>query len=65
MVGAIALEVLSETGFVVSWRNIVDPDRLLERDGRGSRMDQRVARAQLGRGLVVPGGSVGVMGVGG
>lgn len=37
--GAIALEVLSETGFVVSWRAIVDPDRLLERDGRGRRMD--------------------------
>jgi uncharacterized membrane protein YbhN (UPF0104 family) len=63
--GAIALEVLSETGFVVSWRAIVDPDRLLERDGRGRRMDQRVAWAQLGGGLLVPGGSLGGMGVGG
>jgi uncharacterized membrane protein YbhN (UPF0104 family) len=65
VVGAIALEVLSETGFVVSWRGIVDPDRVLERDGRGRRMDQRVAWAQLGGGLVVPGGSLGGMGVGG
>jgi uncharacterized membrane protein YbhN (UPF0104 family) len=65
VVGAIALEVLSETGFVVSWRGIVDPDRVLERDGRGWRMDQRVAWAQLGGGLLVPGGSLGGMGVGG
>ena len=65
VVGAVLLEVLSETGFVVSWRAIVDPDRVLERDGRGSRMDQRVAWAQLGGGLLVPGGSLGGMGVGG
>ncbi|HEY1516843.1 MAG TPA: lysylphosphatidylglycerol synthase domain-containing protein [Solirubrobacteraceae bacterium] len=65
VVAAIALEVVSETGFVVSWRAIVDPDRLLEQDGRGWRMDQRVAWAQLGGGLLVPGGSLGGMGVGG
>ena len=65
VVGAVLLEVLSETGFVVSWRAIVDPDRVLERDGRGSRMDQRVAWAQLGGGLLIPGGSLGGMGVGG
>lgn len=65
VVGAIALEVLSETGFVVSWRRIVDPDKVLQRDGRGWRMDQRVAWAQLGGGLVVPGGTLGGMGVGG
>jgi uncharacterized membrane protein YbhN (UPF0104 family) len=63
--GAIALEVASETGFVVSWRRIVDPDKVLQRDGRGWRMDQRVAWAQLGGGLLVPGGSLGGMGVGG
>jgi uncharacterized membrane protein YbhN (UPF0104 family) len=65
VIGAILLEILSETGFVTSWRKIVDPDRLLERDGRGERMDQRVAWAQLGGGLLVPGGSYGGMGVGG
>ena len=35
VVGAIALEVLSEFGYVVSWRAIVDTENLLERDGRG------------------------------
>ena len=62
---AIVLELLSETGFVVSWRRIVDPDRVLQRDGRGWRMDQRVEWAQVGGGLLVPGGSLGGMGVGG
>jgi uncharacterized membrane protein YbhN (UPF0104 family) len=65
IVGAILLEVISETGFVIAWREIVDPDRVLDADGRGWRMDQRVAWAQLGGGLVVPGGSLGGMGVGG
>jgi hypothetical protein len=65
LVGAIALEVVSETGFVVSWRGVVDPEHVLEREGRGRRMDQRVAWAQLGGGLVVPGGSLGGIGVGG
>jgi uncharacterized membrane protein YbhN (UPF0104 family) len=64
VVGAIALEVLSETGFVVAWRAIVDPERVLEDDGRGRRMDERVAWAQLGGGLLLPGGSLGGMGVG-
>jgi uncharacterized membrane protein YbhN (UPF0104 family) len=63
-VGAIALEVLSEAGFVLSWREIVDPDRVLERGGHGRRLDRRIAWAQLGGGLVVPGGSLGGMGVG-
>jgi uncharacterized membrane protein YbhN (UPF0104 family) len=65
VVGAIALEVLSETGFVIAWRAIVDPARLLEGNGRGRGMDQRVAWAQLGGGLLLPGGSLGGMGVGG
>lgn len=65
VVGAVVLEILSETGFVICWRDIVDPDHLLERDGRGRRMDQRVAWTQLGGGLLVPGGSLGGMGVGG
>jgi uncharacterized membrane protein YbhN (UPF0104 family) len=64
VVGAIAIEVVSETGFVIAWRRVVDPEHVLERDGRGRRMDQRVAWAQLGGGLLVPGGSLGGMGVG-
>ncbi len=31
--GAIVLEFLSETGFVIAWRRIVDPDRVLEPTG--------------------------------
>lgn len=64
VVGAIALEVLSETGYVMSWRAVVDPDRLLERDGRGARTATRAAWAQLGGGLVLPGGSLTSIGVG-
>ena len=64
IVGAIALEVVSETGFVIAWRGVVEPERTLQRDGRGRRMDQRVAWAQLGAGLIVPGGTLGGMGVG-
>jgi uncharacterized membrane protein YbhN (UPF0104 family) len=61
---AIALEVLSETGFVVAWSAIVDPENVLGQGGRGRGWDQRVAWAQLGGGLVVPGGAWGGMGVG-
>jgi uncharacterized membrane protein YbhN (UPF0104 family) len=62
--GALALETISEMGFVVSWGAIVDPDSLLTADGRGQRMDNRVAWAQLGGGTLVPGGSYGGLGVG-
>jgi hypothetical protein len=54
----------SSRDFVIAWRGVVDPERTLERDGRGRRMDQRVAWAQLGGGLLVPGGTLGGMGVG-
>jgi len=64
VVGAIGIEVLSESGFVIAWRGVVDPERVLERDGRGRRMDQRVAWAQLGGGLLLPGGTFGGIGVG-
>jgi hypothetical protein len=64
VLGAIALEVVSETGFVVAWSAIVDPDNVLRRDGRGRRMDERVAWAQLGGGQVLPGGAWGGVGVG-
>jgi uncharacterized membrane protein YbhN (UPF0104 family) len=61
----LAIEVLSETGFVFSWSRIVDPDDVLARSGTGSRMDQHVAWAQLGGGLLLPGGAWGAMGLGG
>ena len=64
VVAAAAVEVLSETGFVTSWRAIVDPEDLLSRDGRGERMGTRVAWAQLGGGMLVPGGSLSSVGVG-
>jgi uncharacterized membrane protein YbhN (UPF0104 family) len=60
----LALEVLSETGFVFAWSRIVDPDNVLARDGRGRRTDERVAWTQLGGGLLLPGGSWGGIGAG-
>jgi uncharacterized membrane protein YbhN (UPF0104 family) len=64
LLGAIALEVLSEFGFVVAWRAIVDPQRVLDHDFQGRRMDDDVAWAQLGGGLLLPGGAWGGVGVG-
>lgn len=64
VVGAIALEVLSEFGYVQSWRAIVDPDSLLAADGRGARTATRAAWSQLGGGMLVPGGSLASIGVG-
>jgi uncharacterized membrane protein YbhN (UPF0104 family) len=61
---ALALETLSELGYVVAWRQIVDPDRVLEREGRGRRLDTRLAWAQLGGGLLVPAGSFSGVGAG-
>jgi len=62
LLGALALEVLSEIGFVVAWGAIIDPQNMLDRDGR--RMDDHVAWAQLGGGLLFPGGAWGGVGVG-
>jgi uncharacterized membrane protein YbhN (UPF0104 family) len=64
VVGAIALEMLSEFSYVLSWRSIVDPENLLEHDGRGTRTATRAAWAQLGGGMLVPGGSLASIGVG-
>src|SRR5271154_1529838 len=64
VLGALLLETVSEIGFVVSWSAIVDPQNLLIADGRGRRMDTRVAWAQLGGGTLIPGGSYGGLGVG-
>ncbi len=41
IVGALALEVLSEHGSVRSWRGIVDPNSPLAADGRGRRSSDR------------------------
>jgi uncharacterized membrane protein YbhN (UPF0104 family) len=59
-----AVEVLSESGYVVAWRGILDPEDLLSEGGRGRHLGARVAWAQLGGGMVVPGGTLGSMGVG-
>jgi uncharacterized membrane protein YbhN (UPF0104 family) len=64
VLGATALEVLSELGFVAAWRAIIDPQEMLERDGRGRRTDDDVAWAQLAGGLLLPGGAWGGVGVG-
>lgn len=64
VLGALALEVLSEVGYVTSWRAIVDPEKLLGRDEHGVRNSTHAAWAQLGGGMVVPGGSLASIGVG-
>jgi uncharacterized membrane protein YbhN (UPF0104 family) len=64
VLAAVAIETLSELGFVVSWRAIVDPEDVLGSDGRGEHMDSRVAWLQLGGGMLVPGGTLSSVGVG-
>lgn len=64
LLGALALEVLSEVGYVISWRAIVDPENRLGRDNRGVRVSTHAAWAQLGGGQIVPGGSLASIGVG-
>ena len=65
VVGLLAIEVLSEVGFVFAWSGVVDPDNMLAREGRGRRMDEHVAWMQLGGGLLLPGGAWGGAGAGG
>jgi uncharacterized membrane protein YbhN (UPF0104 family) len=64
LVAVFSFEILSETGFVVSWHAIVDPEGRLGRDGHGGRMDVRLAWAQLGAGMFIPGGSLSSVGAG-
>jgi uncharacterized membrane protein YbhN (UPF0104 family) len=64
VLAVIALEVLSELGFVLAWGAIVDPQNLLDHDGRGRRTDDDVAWTQLAGGLLLPGGAWGGVGVG-
>ena len=65
VVALLLLEVLSEMGFVLAWSAIVDPQNVLAGGERGRRMDEHVAWAQLGGGLLLPGGSWGGAGLGG
>jgi uncharacterized membrane protein YbhN (UPF0104 family) len=55
VIGLMAVETLSEMGYVVSWRGILDPEGLLQEDERGKHLGSRVAWAQLGGGMIVPG----------
>src|ERR1700722_4807121 len=64
VVAALALELVSEIGFVASWRAIVDPEDVLARDGRGGRTATPAAWAQIGGGRLVPGGALSGGGVG-
>ena len=61
---AFLLETISEMGFVLSWRGIVDPEDVLSQEGRGERTATRLAWVQLGGGMLVPGGSFSSVGVG-
>jgi len=60
----IAIEIVSEAGFVFAWGRVVDPDKTLDRGERGRRMDEHVAWLQLGGGLLLPGGAWGGVGAG-
>ena len=62
--GLIALEVASELGFVLAWGAIIDPEKVLAGGQAGRRMDEHVAWAQLGGGLLLPGGAWGGVGLG-
>lgn len=62
---ALAIETVSEVGYVVSWRGILDPENLLAGRTRGVGLGSRVAWAQLGGGMIIPGGTVASMGIGG
>jgi uncharacterized membrane protein YbhN (UPF0104 family) len=64
LLALIGLEMLSETGFVFSWGAIVDADDALAGEGRGRRTADDVAWAQLGSGVLLPGGAWGGMGWG-
>jgi uncharacterized membrane protein YbhN (UPF0104 family) len=64
VLSALALEPLSEVGYVTSWRAIVDPENLLGRDRRGVRISTHAAWTQLGGGMIIPGGSLASIGVG-
>ncbi|HTQ67688.1 MAG TPA: lysylphosphatidylglycerol synthase domain-containing protein [Solirubrobacteraceae bacterium] len=65
LLAALALEIGSETGYVLSWHAVIDPEDRLAQESGTNRMATRVAWAQLGGGTLVPAGSFGTLGVGG
>jgi uncharacterized membrane protein YbhN (UPF0104 family) len=64
LAAVLALETLSEIGFVVSWHVIVDPEGTVGQRAGARRIDTRLAWAQLGAGMFVPGGSLSSVGAG-
>jgi uncharacterized membrane protein YbhN (UPF0104 family) len=64
LVAVFVLETVSETGFVVSWHAIVDPESSLGRRPGRRAFDTRLAWAQLGAGMFLPGGSLSSVGAG-
>jgi uncharacterized membrane protein YbhN (UPF0104 family) len=64
VVAALAVETLSEVGYVVSWRGIIDPENLLGRIEGSRHVAAETAWSQLGGGMLVPGGTIGSIGVG-
>ena len=64
LLAAAGVETLSQIGYVVSWRGILDPDNLLGEIEGSRHVAAQTAWAQLGGGMLVPGGTLGSMGVG-
>lgn len=64
VIGAFALETISEMGYVLSWQAIVDPQNLLSQETGRRWTAVDLAWAQLGGGTLVPAGSFGSIGVG-
>jgi uncharacterized membrane protein YbhN (UPF0104 family) len=64
IVGAAAIETLSQMGYVISWRGILDPDNRLREIEGGRHIAAETAWSQLGGGMLVPGGTLGSIGVG-
>jgi Lysylphosphatidylglycerol synthase TM region len=64
LVGALALELASEAGYVIAWGAVVDPEGNLARGIPGRGIDTRLAWAQLGGSTLVPAGTAGSLGIG-
>ena len=64
LLAAVALEIGSGMGYVLSWQAIVDPENTLAQHGAGTHMAMRLAWTQMGASTLVPAGSVGQLGAG-